>query len=160
MIYFKIDHVIYNTDWFLKFPKCEIEFLHAHISDYILIKVQQRENGGRHQGIHREFKFLNCIVDQLHFGKIVHTNWSRRMIGQPQYIMWNKLMRLKHDLRGLIHRVTDGVKNIQNARLKLEQDENKLEIDLFNQKYIAKVHKFTKEVLHTTDMEEQLLRQK
>lgn len=63
-------------------------------------------------------------------------------------------MRLRPNPRSLIHKITIGVKNIHIAILKLEQSKNKLEIDLFNQEYIADVQNWTKEVLYTTDMEE------
>lgn len=157
MIYSKIDQVICNKNWFLKFPKCVVEFLKAHISNHTPIEIQ-KETGGRQQ-VHRKFKFLNCIIEQPQFGEIIQNNWANGMIGQPQYILWNKLMRLRPELRKLTHQVTDGVKNIQVARQKLEQAENKLATDLSNHTYLAEVQHWTKEVLHMADMEEKILRQ-
>ncbi|XP_058722226.1 uncharacterized protein LOC131594147 [Vicia villosa] len=83
------------------------EFLNAYISDHTPIRVQQKENEDRKQGIYREFKFLNCITENPHIGDT--------------------------DLKAITYHITDGVKNIQNARLNLAQAENMLAADLFNQ---------------------------
>ncbi|XP_058776840.1 uncharacterized protein LOC131651189 [Vicia villosa] len=55
--------------------------------------------------------------------EIVLQRWSGRMVGKPQYILWNKLMRLRPDLKQLTSTITEGVKQIQIARQHLEQAE-------------------------------------
>ncbi|XP_058776403.1 uncharacterized protein LOC131650721 [Vicia villosa] len=159
LIYSKIDHVICNASWFLRYPKSDVEFCQAHISDHspIIVKIAGREI---EQMAHRQFKFLNCIAEQPQFGDIVTNSWNSRSTRQPQYQLWHKLMRLKPELKRLIHKVTEGVRDIQNARQQLEQVEQKLAQDLFNINYLQEVQFWSKEVIQKTECEEQILKQK
>lgn len=76
------------------------------------------------------------------------------------FVVWEKLKRLQPVLRNLSKPLMHLKQNILQARGNLQQAQLDLSIDLMNSTNIAKVKKYTDELIYFQELEENVLRQK
>jgi hypothetical protein len=94
--------------------------------------------------------FFDCVAQ----------SWNEPIAGRPMIALWRKLLRLQPVLRKLSKPITGIHITLDKAREDLRQAHNLLLLDKMNPHHIMKVKSCTEEVIHWSDMEEQMLRQK
>jgi hypothetical protein len=94
--------------------------------------------------------FFDCVAQ----------SWNEPIAGRPMIVLWRKLLRLQPVLRRLSKPITGIHITLDKAREELRQAHNLLLLDKMNHHHIMKVKSCTEEVIHWSDMEEQMLRQK
>lgn len=108
IVYSKMDRVICNMEWYLKYPNSEIQIMPLHISDHAPLKVVIDPNIPSKKRTQARFKFLNFLVDEADFTDVVRDNWNTKIIGRPMQRLWRKLKRLRTILRGVSRRLSRG----------------------------------------------------
>ncbi|XP_050877388.1 uncharacterized protein LOC127081149 [Lathyrus oleraceus] len=76
MIYSRTDRAICNEEWFLAYPRCDIDVLNPHIYDHSPLKVQMMITNSEITRYKARFKVLNCTVEILEFMDIIIDNWN------------------------------------------------------------------------------------
>lgn len=125
-IYSIIDRAIFNGEWFLKFPNCEMDVLLPHICDHSPLKVNLDKNKENHR-TRPCFKFINCVTEREDYIVTIKENWKVPVEGRPVYILWRKLFRLQRIISTMNRETTEGVKNIQHYRENLAKVQSMLE---------------------------------
>ncbi|XP_058768386.1 uncharacterized protein LOC131642116 [Vicia villosa] len=88
------------------------------------------------------------------------TGWNIQEYGWPMHILWKKLKNVQSNMREMNKQVMDQVNDIKELRLRLEQAQEKLSTDRFNEGKIEEVQELTNKLLKATETEEQILHQK
>ncbi|XP_058751689.1 uncharacterized protein LOC131624791 [Vicia villosa] len=158
-IYSRIDRAICNGEWYLKFPRCEIDVLQPYISDHSPLKVNL-DHSSITQKCRPCFKFLNCVTQREDYIANIKENWQIPIEGRPMYICWRKLIRLQKTLSLLNRDTTAEVKKIQQSRDNLMKAQSMLENDRFNPGLIDQIKHWTDEIIKGTAIEEKILIQK
>lgn len=70
-----------------------------NVSDHAFLHIKGKENVSNHKN---HFKFKNCIVKMNSFHEVVKNNWLHDQNGNPMYVLWQKLKRLKLIIKVLI----------------------------------------------------------
>ncbi|XP_058748416.1 uncharacterized protein LOC131621394 [Vicia villosa] len=159
MIYSRIDHVICNREWFLQFPMSIVTVMQQHISDHTPLRVQFMgdQNMPRRK---TPFKFLNCITTRDEFLDTVRNNWKSTKEDRPMYSVWRNLQQLQPFMRKQAGRIDESIRQIHNHRQHLLQAQAELSNDRFNEEVMDRIKTITADLLKTTELEEQVLRQR
>lgn len=116
-IHSRIDRLLGNVEWFRKYMDTTLKIPPPSVSDHALLQLV---NDNQTVKKARRFKFLNCITDMVGCKEVVRTIWNKPLTGNPMFILWIKLHRLKPELNQLS-------KSIANMKLKMEQVRTDLE---------------------------------
>ncbi|KAK3193246.1 hypothetical protein Dsin_024556 [Dipteronia sinensis] len=94
----KLDRVLVNNDWLVKFENSEAIFLPPSISDHCPSVVKLGLQGIKKN---RPFKIFNFLTDRAYFLPLVDTCWREQVHGTMQYKLCSKLRNLKKVLKTL-----------------------------------------------------------
>ncbi|KAK3221965.1 hypothetical protein Dsin_008990 [Dipteronia sinensis] len=94
----KLDRVLVNNDWLVKFENSEVIFLPPSISDHCPSVVKLGLQGFKKN---RPFKIFNFLTDIADFLPLVERCWQEQVHGTMQYKLCSKLQNLKKVLKTL-----------------------------------------------------------
>ncbi|XVE67825.1 hypothetical protein DITRI_Ditri09bG0019600 [Diplodiscus trichospermus] len=114
----KLDKVLVNDLWIISFTHFKVEFLPLGDSDRCPSFIQL--NKGSHSPP-KPFKFFNFWARHPQFLEIVDRSWREVCTGSPQFILHQKLKKLKPHLRFLNkHYYADISLRVKEKKKKLE----------------------------------------
>ncbi|KAK3204757.1 hypothetical protein Dsin_018803 [Dipteronia sinensis] len=97
-IFKKLDRVLVNNDWLVKFENSEAIFLPPSISDHCPSVVKLGLQGIKKNG---PFEFFNFLMDRTNFLPLVDRCWREQVHGTMHYKLCSKLRNLKKVLKTL-----------------------------------------------------------
>ncbi|KAK3189454.1 hypothetical protein Dsin_029015 [Dipteronia sinensis] len=92
----KLDRVLVNNEWPVKFVHSEASFLPPSISDHCPSVVKLRFPGNKKNC---PFKFFNFLTDREDFLPLVESVWQEQVHGTMQFKLCSKLHNLKKALK-------------------------------------------------------------
>ena len=122
MIMRKLDRVLVNEKWNMRFPLSEARFLPAGMSDHspMVVKVT-----GNVQNIKKPFRFFDMWMDHDEFMPLVKKVWDQHSGGCPMYQLCCKLRKLKQELKHFnkthFSNISDRVKDAKDHMDKAQQ---------------------------------------
>ncbi|KAK3230002.1 hypothetical protein Dsin_001883 [Dipteronia sinensis] len=154
----KLDRVLVNNDWLVKFENSEEIFLPPSISNHCPSVVKLGLQGIKKN---RPFKIFNFLIDRADFLPLVYRCWREQVHGTMQYKLCSKLQNLKKVLK-ILNNDKVGDLTIKSIEAKAALDDCQR---LFDQQPIdSNLRIREKELIscYTTTLkaEEDLLRQK
>lgn len=87
-IFSKIDNVLCNDMWFLKYGYVIVNFRENFIFDYIFIYLEFFDMVRGRKGL---FRFLSIIVKYVDFLEIIEDVWKTYIMGIDMFRLWRKL---------------------------------------------------------------------
>lgn len=122
----KIDRVLINGEWNLRFSYSEANFLNPGISDHcpMTVRVEQPPIRGK------PFKFFDFWTHHPEFKTTVHQAWNTPILGVPMFQLVSKLKRVKFRLKSLNRDAfSDITAKVAEAREALASAQNQLQAD-------------------------------
>ncbi|XP_058761495.1 uncharacterized protein LOC131634890 [Vicia villosa] len=156
-IYSRIDRLIGNVEWFKKYNEWTLRILAPNVSDHALLHVV---NDTQNIVKKRRFKFYNCLTDIAGYEETVQKSWIEPLTGNPMYILWSKLQRLKPSLMKLGNNISNIKQNLVIARRNLEQAQSDLSMNKMDKNALCRVKQCTEDLIRLQEIEDKILLQK
>ncbi|XP_058784375.1 uncharacterized protein LOC131659164 [Vicia villosa] len=157
VIYSRIDRVLGNIDWFQANTNTILKILPPSVSDHALLCVEDNINKGIRS---RRFKFYNYLTELPGFEEVVKQNWCQPIQGEPMFVLWRKLQRLKPNLTKLSRSRSSINVELTKARKELEVALESLISNRMDVMAIDKVKMLTAKVIEWNELEESMMRQR
>ncbi|XP_060183056.1 uncharacterized protein LOC132613011 [Lycium barbarum] len=125
-IWKRLDRLVYNSQWFDQFGGTTITHLSRSCSDHALLLITCKKENTDYISY---FKFLNIWVEHDDFLRLVQQNRSGLVIGDPLFILYQKLKRVCKSLSTWSRRAFG---DINEEPKRLETTIRKLEENSFN----------------------------
>lgn len=116
--YRKIDRVMVNAAWLTNFSASLAYFLPRGVSDHNPAAVNIGSSVHR---LKKPFQMFNHLIEHPDFLDSVKEAWGENVVGDPWWILTNKLKRVKHSMLQLN-------KNVGNLHLRVSDTRNKLTV--------------------------------
>ncbi|KAK2434278.1 hypothetical protein QL285_019443 [Trifolium repens] len=155
-IYYRIDRVLANIDWFQKHSDVTLTVLPPHVSDHGILYLSAPAATAKS----KQFRFNNCWVDAIGYQEVVEASWCQPARGTPMQRLWYKLHQLRLKLLQLNKLTNDVQLKKTEARQKLDQAYQDLSSNRMNVALIETVKNLTEEVIHWNEMEEKMMMQR
>lgn len=94
----KLDRVLVNDQWLLRFDMSRAQFLPRGLSDHNPAAVCL---GLPRERIFKPFQIFQHLLDHPQFSEIVSDAWTDSVHGSPWYVLTTKLKRVKEGLKSL-----------------------------------------------------------
>ncbi|CAK8532778.1 unnamed protein product [Lathyrus sativus] len=158
-IYSRIDHVLANVEWLQQHTDITLHILPPSVLDHSLLLMTGTAN------VHNQyrkpiFRFYNCIMDFEGYSALVEKNWNVPIVGNPMFILCNKLMRLQPALCNFSKPAWHNDQQLIQARNRLNTTQSSLEADPMNATLLTRIKEQKLEILKLQELEENILRQK
>ncbi|KAK3218487.1 hypothetical protein Dsin_012457 [Dipteronia sinensis] len=154
----KLDRVLVNNEWLVKFEHSEAGFLPLSISDHCPSVVKLGLPGNKKNC---PFKFFNFLTDREDFLPLVESVWQEQIHGIMQFKLCSKLRNLKKSLKTLNN---DNVGNVATQSIKAKAALDAFQLLLDIQPIDTNLRMQEKELINeytlSLQAEEDLLRQK
>lgn len=147
----RIDRIMVNNAWVDSYQMKEAQILNPSISDHspILFKGFTVSKGGG-----RPFRFLNCIASHPDFLDRVKQGWQIEIKGCNMYRVWEKLKKVKHNIKQLHHqeygdiqlKIEEASKDLNDIQSELSQDFTNLAVQKQEAEAIDKLNKWNHEM--------------
>lgn len=157
IIYFRIDHLLVNAEWFQAYIHANLNTLVLGISDHALLHLDCHDQTKTRRKYAFKFLISATEIDEYH---TVYRNWNLPIAGNPMQILWKKLMRMQPIIRALSKPIVGVTNTLQKARSDLIQARERLVQDRLNTVLINEVKTRTEEVCKWSEIEEQTLKQR
>ncbi|XP_058776555.1 uncharacterized protein LOC131650866 [Vicia villosa] len=157
VIYSRIDRVLRNIDWFQANTNTILKILPPSVSDHALLCVEDNMNKDIRS---RRFKFYNYLTEIPGFEEVVKQSWSQPIQGEPMFVIWRKLQRLKPDLTKLSRSRSSINEELTKARTELTVAQESLVSNRMDATAIEKVKMLTTKVIEWNELEESMMRQR
>lgn len=154
-IHSRIDKLIGNVEWFKQNSDITLNILPPSVSDHALLHVVKDMQSDKRT---RRFKFYNCITDLAGYEEVVSNCWNNPMDGNPMFILWRKLQRLKPVLKR--DNMSNMKHNLETTRKDLELAQIDLSQNTMDGDKVSRVNTCTEKVLRLQDLEDQMLMQR
>ncbi|CAK8539305.1 unnamed protein product [Lathyrus sativus] len=158
VIYFRIDHVLANMEWYKKYIHVSLNVLAPSVSDHAILLLNSHELDRQKRMNH--FKFLNNVNDMDGYQKEVPNRWRAPLNGRPMYVLWKKQIRVHASIRALRKPLIGASHSMKNARIHLLDAQDRLMHDGDNPDLIKEVKDNTEEVFKWSEIEEKILKQR
>ncbi|XP_074299370.1 uncharacterized protein LOC141630450 [Silene latifolia] len=111
-IYSRIDRMLVNDKWIIKFPNSYVHFLPEGMFDHCpaLVKLKEEVYGRR-----APFKYFNMWSLAPEYGSIIQNGWQKEIQGTAMYQVVKKLKTLKYDLKQLNKCQFADIENLTNV---------------------------------------------
>ena len=154
----KLDRALVNPAWLSTFTEAEATTLAPGESDHSPILV----NIGMQSHVRKPpFRFFNFWADSSDFENLVSQAWSSPVLGNPQYIVSQKLKKLKVALKTLNKTSFNNIRNRTDiARDNLHHIQNQLYASPGNELLSSLEKKALQELITYIKAEESFSRQK
>ncbi|KAK2653179.1 hypothetical protein Ddye_013035 [Dipteronia dyeriana] len=154
----KLDRVLVNNDWLVKFENSEAIFLPPTISDHCPSAVKLGLQGIKKN---HPFKFFNFLTDRADFLQLVERCWQEQVHGIMQYKLCFKLRNLKKVLKTLNNdEVGNLTTNSIEAKAALDDCQRLLDQRLLDSNLRNRENELLSYYTLTLQAKEDLLRQK
>ncbi|KAL8134288.1 hypothetical protein AgCh_009361 [Apium graveolens] len=153
----KLDRVLGNHEWFTDQQNAEVFFTPWGLSDHsaTILNIPTAM-----QGNNKPFQFFNFWLDHPDFIPAVRTAWQTHIVGNPMYILTQKLLLVKKALKNLNKKFGSVHNQIKTTREQLSLVQAKI----LNQNHVPSDLDFEKGLTETLwnllDQEESIARQK
>ncbi|CAK8578493.1 unnamed protein product [Lathyrus sativus] len=156
-IYYRIDRVLGNTDWFMNNMEIMLKILPPNISDHAMLYLEKKQEQRKP---FKHFKFSNCLTDLPDYDTVIKKSWDTHIRGSPMYVLWHKLKRLQHELKQFSKPLSDIKRKLIAARANLKETQGKLTEDRLNITLVEQAKKRTEEVISMNELEWKILQQR
>ncbi|CAK8562590.1 unnamed protein product [Lathyrus sativus] len=113
VIYFRIDHVLANVEWYKKYIHVSLNILALSVSDHAILLLNSHELNRQKRMNH--FKFLNNMNDMDVYQKEVTNRWRDPFNGRPMFVLWKKQIRVHASTRALRKPLIEASYSIKNV---------------------------------------------
>ncbi|KAK3204593.1 hypothetical protein Dsin_018639 [Dipteronia sinensis] len=144
----KLDRVLVNNEWLVKFEHSEASFLPPSISDHCPSVVKLGLPGNKKNC---PFKFFNFLLDREDFLPLVESVWQEQIHGTMKFKLFSKLCNLKKALKTLnIDNVGDMATNSIEAKAALDACQLLLDIQALDTKLRMRENELINELVTAT----------
>ncbi|XP_077228445.1 uncharacterized protein LOC143861405 [Tasmannia lanceolata] len=92
----RLDRALVNIEWLCEFPSSFADYKAPWLSDHSPIVVQLKPHTGEGK---KSFKFINAWLDEPSLFEIVERAWSKKVHGNPMFILVQKLREAKFNIK-------------------------------------------------------------
>ncbi|XP_027184034.1 uncharacterized protein LOC113782342 [Coffea eugenioides] len=157
-ICWKLDRVLVNYGWNMKLGGTEALFLNPSIFDNSSMVITLCKGVSRTS---RPFHFFNHWVKHPTFMGTVQYEWATPVIGNPMYILTQKLKRLKNRLKTRSSEVYSNVSaRIEDLRNQLAMVQQSLDLLPMDRELQVKESSISQELFKALTIDESALRQR
>ena len=153
----KLDRVLINEEWNVKFPHSEAEHLPPGVSDHCPSLVKLVTAASRRKS---SFKFFNFLADREDFIPTVIQVWNESIQGTLQFQVSPKLKRLKSIFKEKCKEIGDISMTSKEAKSALENCQRELDQDPSNIRLRQKEKQLLANYLRAAQVEEGFYKQK
>ncbi|CAK8530761.1 unnamed protein product [Lathyrus sativus] len=158
-IYLRIDRVLGNTNWFLTNMETILKILPPNVSDHAMLFLECKQEQWK-KSRQAKFKFSNCLTELPGYDNLIKKSWDGHIRRSLMYVLWQKLKRLKHELKNFSKPLSDVKNKLISVRNTLRETQEKLSNDKMNNTLIGKAKDLTEEVISLNEMEWKILQQR
>ncbi|XP_077248588.1 uncharacterized protein LOC143888144 [Tasmannia lanceolata] len=91
-----LDRALVNIEWLCEFPSSFADYKAPWLSDHSPIIVQLKPHTGEGK---KSFKFINAWLDEPSLFETVERAWSKKVNGNPMFILVQKLREVKFNMK-------------------------------------------------------------
>ncbi|CAK8540591.1 unnamed protein product [Lathyrus sativus] len=127
------------------------------ISDHGLLCIKGDEELKRQR---YGFKFINKVIDMEGYNIEVTNSWNKAIVGNPDNVMWRKLMRLQHLISKMSKPLIGIQCQIKEARCNLQEAQERLQTKRMNNQVIMQEKLWNENLIELIEIDEQVMSQR